>query len=236
MSQDDDLTKQDADRALVGEYVLGTLPEAERAELTRRLKTEPHLLAEKRLWDRHFAALDADFAEHAPPAKIWRGLEKRLFGQTRPGLWDSLALWRSLAGAGVLAACAALGFVVIQPKAINPDEFAARFVAAIQAQEGSGVEFVALYDPDTSKVRVMGVSGQPVSNRDFELWYIKGNEPAVSMGVIPMDEHMQIPLDAQAQQKFHEGTVLAVTLEPKGGSPTGAATGPIVAMGKAQAI
>jgi anti-sigma-K factor RskA len=56
------------------------------------------------------------------------------------------------------------------------------------------------------------------------------------MGVIPVDQRTQISLDAETQQKFAEGTILAVTLEPKGGSPTGAATGPIVAMGAAQPI
>ena len=43
-------------------------------------------------------------------------------------------------------------------------------------------------------------------------------------------------LDAAAQAKFGEGTVLAVTLEQKGGSPTGKAQGPIVAVGKATPI
>jgi anti-sigma-K factor RskA len=35
---------------------------------------------------------------------------------------------------------------------------------------------------------------------------------------------------------FGAGTVLAVTLEQKGGSPTGVAQGPIVALGTATAI
>ena len=56
------------------------------------------------------------------------------------------------------------------------------------------------------------------------------------MGVIPVDQRKEIPLDATARAKIDEGTVLAVTLEQKGGSPTGHAQGPIVALGKATAI
>ena len=51
------------------------------------------------------------------------------------------------------------------------------------------------------------------------------------MGVIPVDQRNEIPLDAAARAKIDEGTVLAVTLEQKGGSPTGVAQGPIVAAG-----
>ena len=75
-----------------------------------------------------------------------------------------------------------------------------------------------------------------VSNKDYELWYIRGSEPAVSMGVVPVDQRKEIALDAAARAKIDEGTVLAVTLEQKGGSPTGKAQGPIVALGKAIAI
>ena len=35
---------------------------------------------------------------------------------------------------------------------------------------------------------------------------------------------------------FGEGTTLAITLEPKGGSPTAGPTGPVVAAGKALPI
>ena len=73
-------------------------------------------------------------------------------------------------------------------------------------------------------------------DKDYELWYIEGDDPAVSMGVIPVDQRIEIPLDAGARAKFGEGTVLAVTLEQKGGSPTGVAQGPIVAVGAATPI
>ena len=129
----------------------------------------------------------------------------------------------------------AVGFNVTQPR-VDPNVIATQLVAALQAQEGSGVEFVAFYDTQTGSVRLLGLSGQAVPDKDFELWYIKGDEAPVSMGVIPVDGRTEIPMGDAAKQKFSEGTVLAVTLEAKGGSPTGAPQGPIVAAGAATVI
>jgi anti-sigma-K factor RskA len=56
------------------------------------------------------------------------------------------------------------------------------------------------------------------------------------MGVVPIDAKTEIPLDPETRAKFEEGTILAVTLEAKGGSPTGVAQGPIVSVGSATRI
>jgi anti-sigma-K factor RskA len=227
----------DGDNVLVAEYVLGLLDPAEHAAAARRIAAEPRLAAELRLWQTRLASLDAEFTETPAPARLWAGLESRLFGApARASWWDSLTLWRGFAAAAVAVAVIAIGLNVVRPAAPNPDELATQLVAALQAQEGSGVEFVAFYDTRSGAVKLLGLSGQVIPDKDYELWYIKGDEPAVSMGVIPVDQRKEIPLDAATRAKFEEGTVLAVTLEPKGGSPTGVATGPIVSLGKATAI
>jgi anti-sigma-K factor RskA len=53
------------------------------------------------------------------------------------------------------------------------------------------------------------------------------------MGVIPVNERREITVDPAV---IGPGTVLAVTLEQTGGSPTGVAQGPIVAVGSATPI
>ena len=129
----------------------------------------------------------------------------------------------------------AVGFNLSQPR-VDPAALATQLVAAIQAQEGSGVEFIAVYDEALGQVRVTSLRGDAVPDKDFELWYIKGDAPAVSMGVLPVNERREIPLDAAARASIEPGTVFAVTLEQKGGSPTGVAQGPIVAVGTATPI
>lgn len=219
------------DRVLVAEYALGLLEGGERAALARRIASEPVLATDLRLWRSRLATLDAEFAEVTAPAGVLPRLESRLFGATvRGGWWNSLALWRGLTAVAAAVAVIAVGVNLMQPR-VDANALATQLVAAIQAQEGSGVEFVALYDQATGEVRITSLKGTAVPDKDFELWYIKGEQPAVSMGVIPVDQRKEIPLDAAAKASIEPGTVLAVTLEQKGGSPTGVAQGPIVAVG-----
>lgn len=227
---------RDEDRALVGEFALGLLPAEEHRQVAQRIAAEPALASELRLWQQRFSSLDSEFAETPAPAGALGRIEARLFGPARGGAgwWNNLMLWRSVAAASLAVAVVAVGVNLMQPR-VSPEQFATELVAALHAQEGSGVEFVALYDAATGSVRLTALSGEVAPDRDLELWYIKGNEPAVSMGVIPVGK-TQIELGPEAKQKFGEGIVLALTLEQKGGSPTGVAQGPIVAVGAATPI
>ena len=163
-------------------------------------------------------------------------VEARLFGvQPATSWWDSLALWRGLAASAAAIAVVAIGVNLMQPR-VDPNMLATQLVAAIQAQEGFGVEFVAFYDQAQGEVRVRALNGDALADQDYELWYIKGDAPAVSMGVLPVNERREIALDDAAKASIEPGTVFAVTLEQKGGSPTGVAQGPIVALGTATEI
>jgi anti-sigma-K factor RskA len=51
------------------------------------------------------------------------------------------------------------------------------------------------------------------------------------MGVIPAGASVHVGVDEQTQARLEKGAVLAVSLEPSGGSPTGQPTGPVVAAG-----
>jgi anti-sigma-K factor RskA len=226
-------------RTLVAEFALGLLEGAEHERVARLIAADPALREELRLWRTHFQSFDSEFADQPVPATAWDKLETRLFGSAaKPAssLWDSLILWRGLFAGALAVAVVAIGINVSRPLAPSPEEFAVQLVAALQSQEGSDVEFVAFYDSANSTVKLIGLSGAAVPDKDYELWYIKGDEPAVSMGVVPVDAKLEIPLDPETRAKFDEGTVLAVTLEQKGGSPTGVAQGPIVSVGSATRI
>ncbi len=93
------------------------------------------------------------------------------------------------------------------------------------------MRYLALYDPERGAVGLSHVSGERASGRDFELWMIEGNNPPVSMGVIPAGPTAHIEIAPEAREKLGLGAVLAVSLEPAGGSPTGQPTGPVVAAG-----
>lgn len=224
------------DQVLVAEYALGLLEGGERAAVSRRIATEPALAADLRLWRSRLATLDDEFAEATAPAGVLPRIENRLFGATATasaGWWNSLALWRGFTAAAAAIAVVAVAINLMQPPRLDPKMFANQLVAAL-SEQGSNVSFVALYNPMTGSVRLTALSGAAVPDKDYELWAIQGANAPVSMGVVPMGRSdMKMP---PMPAEFGEGTILAVTLEQKGGSPTGAPQGPIVAKGMATAI
>ena len=236
-TSDDTGGDHDGRNALVAEYVLGLLSSREHERVGRLIENDPSLRAERDFWTARFAALNAEYAETPVPAHLYAAIAARAFDDpARPrgkvSFWDSLLVWRGIAAGALAVAVAAVGFNLMQPR-FDADQMAVQLVAALQAQEGSGVEFVAVYDQAQGQVRITSLRGEAVPDRDFELWYINGDQPAVSMGVIPVNERREIPVDAA---NIGPGTVLAVTLEQTGGSPTGVAQGPIVAVGSATPI
>ena len=235
MSEESDIIGRDEDSLLVAEYVLGLLPEAERTDLRARLKAEPALRSDLKFWRSRLASLDVEFAEAPAPAAVWTRIEQRLFtGEARGGRWNSLALWRSVAAGAFAVAAVAVALNVTTPRP-DPKAFAAELVAALSA-EGSNVSFVALYNSSSGALRITPLSGEQYTDKDYELWAIEDGGPAKSMGVIAANARNEVRVAPDILVDFGEGTTLAVTLETKGGSPTGVAQGPIVALGKATQI
>jgi len=237
MSDLGDISGGSEDEVLVAEYALGLLTPAEHETLGHRLRNEPALRADLGFWRARLARLDGEFAEVAAPAGVLPALERRLFARhtaTRTGFWNSLALWRGLSAAAALVAIIAIGMNIAAPRP-DPDAFAAQVVAALSAQ-GSNVSVVALYNASTGKLRLTTLSGAAVPDKDYELWAIEGSSAPKSMGVITVSGSNDMTLTPEELQGFGAGTTLAISLEPKGGSPTGQPTGPVVAAGKATLI
>jgi anti-sigma-K factor RskA len=235
MSDDANIPGEHEDELLAAEYALGLLTPAEHATVGARLRADPALRADLRFWRARLASLDWGFAETPAPAAVWPRLERRLFAEpARGGWWNSLALWRALSAAALAVAVVAIGIDLAMPRP-DPNAFAAQLVAALSAQ-GSDVNVVALYNATTGQVRLTTISGTAVADKDYELWAIEGSNPPRSMGVIPVTQNVDVKITPDILAGFGPGTTLAISLEPKGGSKTGAPTGPVVAAGKAARI
>ncbi len=235
MSDETNISGADEDGLLVAEYVLGTLTPDEYASVGDRLRNEPPLRSQYIFWRRRLAGLDKQFAETTAPAAVWSAIERRLFPDAaKSSFWSSLALWRGLTAAAAAVAVIAIGINVATPRP-DPTAFAAQVVAAL-GKEGSGVSVVALYNTQTGQIRLTGISGQTVADKDYELWAIEGSNAPKSMGLISVTARNDMKLTPEEMVGFGAGTTLAISLEPKGGSPTGQPTGPVVAAGQATAI
>lgn len=216
------------DRALAGEYVLGLMSMDEAAAFKARLTREPRLAALVLSWQEDFAGLADEVEAVPPPAKVWRGIDRRLFAGARGPRW-------MLAGIpGLLAAALAVMLVFfpvvtgVQPPA-NPV-----YHIDLAGDDGTLI-FAAGYDGETNELFVRPESGAPDAGTVRELWLIAGDNAPVSMGVLPDAAPARLPVSQDVAAQL-DGAVLAISVEPPGGSPTGAPTGPVIATGAVETL
>ena len=65
-----------------------------------------------------------------------------------------------------------------------------------------------------------------------ELWLIPADGKPRPLGLLRADSAVTITIPAELAAQTVSNAVLAVSLEPPGGSPTGLPTGPVIATGK----
>ena len=92
----------------------------------------------------------------------------------------------------------------------------------------------ARFDPASNQLDLTRTAGGPREGRALEMWLIAGDNAPVSLGVWPKGQ-ANVVLDISADLALQmAGGVLAVSDEPEGGSPTGAPTGDVLAVGQVQ--
>jgi anti-sigma-K factor RskA len=108
-----------------------------------------------------------------------------------------------------------------------------RLVAVLQ-QQPIAPAFLLTVDTQQRTVVVRRVSAGLENGRSYELWLIAGRAtPPKSLGVVGSDEFTERPLPVNVDIDALRAATFAVSLEPAGGSPTGAPTGPVLFTGKA---
>jgi anti-sigma-K factor RskA len=117
-----------------------------------------------------------------------------------------------------------------EPQERGPSD---RLVAVLQ-QTPITPAFLLTVDTQQRTVVVRRVSAGQENGRSYELWLITSRSaPPKSLGVVGADEFTQRPLPANVDLETLRSATYAVSLEPVGGSPTGAPTGPVLFTGKA---
>lgn len=208
------------------ELALGVLDGEERAAALRRQLAEPAFAREVERWRIRFAALFALFPAVEPTADLEQRILARLDrpADARPGLWRPFAIASSLAAASLL------GVVLVRPDPIAPPAVVqpAPMVAAFMI-EGQKEPKLAVYDAARGQVRMPGPMPIP-EGHSAQLWAIVGDQAPHPLGLFHQAAG-GVMADAASPTPMVEGTTLAVSIEPLGGSPTGLPTGPVVASG-----
>ena len=231
--------------ALAMDHALGGGSRAERKAAELRLLSDPEFRAAVERWQVMLAPLDDVTPGIAPPPSVWAGIAAEIEPQPRRaapqpavsgGWWNSVGLWRGLAFAGPVLAAVAVT-VLVQgtwyPGASAAVAGGPALVATLADADGKPL-IAAAFDPASGQVRFAPVaaSDQSAIGKVPELWVIEGKNPPQSLGVIDIavGRSQTIPRDRLAGLK--PGVILAISIEPTGGSPTGAPTGPVIATGK----
>ena len=111
-----------------------------------------------------------------------------------------------------------------------------RLVAVLQ-QQPTAPAFLVTLDTQQRKLFVRRVSATPEAGKSYELWLISSRLGAPrSLGVVGSEEFTERPLAGNYDVDTLRTASFAVSLEPAGGSKSGAPTGPVLFTGKAVEI
>jgi anti-sigma-K factor RskA len=228
--------RPDDDRSLLAaEYALGTLDADARREADALLANDADFRRELWWWERRFAALGLRLTPVAPRPVVWLGLQRRVAASQpaplRRARTSRVAVWAWAASAASVLLAVALVMQMARTPQIVTERVevpvaATSYVAVLQMPQ-SDMHWTVSATParEALAIRAGGEPPAAVAGHDVELWLITDAGP-VSLGLLPTSGELRRKLPANLP--IASGRTLAVSLEPRGGSPTGQPTGPVL--------
>lgn len=229
------------------EYALGVLDAVQRREVEQQMQRDPELADAVADWHKRLAPLAEAIPEVEPAPYVWNRIVSELGLQpdapgarsappAQPGFWNNLRLWHwiGIGASGLAAACLVLLFTI--PRAPSPAvpvaTSAARYMVARIQQDNGVAGWTATVD--VGHKRMIVVPATPVAvaaGKSTQLWLIPPGHKPISLGLIARDRSTRVTLGPALLAQLGGKALLAVSVEPPGGSPTGQPTGPVIAKG-----
>lgn len=212
---------------LASEFALGTLHGLARKRFERLIRNDADLRRIVAEWQERFMPMVQAIAPVNPPTRVWRNIERRIANSQPKVRWlDSINFWRGLA---LTASSFAVGLLLFF--GMVPQRDALPTYVAVLADEKHQPVMAVGYVLGGRELSVKVIQASEIAaDRSLELWSLpKGGAPQ-SLGLIPASGAAKLTLAAQ-RGNIADVPAFAVSLEPKGGSPTGAPTGPVLYSG-----
>jgi anti-sigma-K factor RskA len=248
---------EDGEDLAAAEYALGVLDPTARAAVEARSEADPTFAGEILAWVLRFAPLMELVTPVEPSPALWgriqasiaRSEERRAAATPVVGAPPATppepandrttrggGLWRAWAvGASAVAAAALLfiGVRVLSPNALSPSATGGHtLVARLLLKDGGGGVVTVAYDPQRAVFYMAPDADFSVpAARSAELWLIPADGKPRPLGVMDPSKPASLPIPASYRPLARPDAVLAVSIEPLGGSPTGSPTGPVIAGG-----
>jgi anti-sigma-K factor RskA len=208
---------------LAAEYVLGTLRSRARRRFERWLLS-PQVGAIVKAWEDRLAGLEPQLAPVTPPATVWHGIEDKL--ELRKMQRRPAARWLAIAASLAFFVMAGILLTYRQPP--NVPQLARTQESLLQADPQTIYWRVeVLGDHQELRLHAQNVYDLP-AGKAHELWALPEGGAPVSLGLLPKTGEQRRVLTPAQQTALAGAKQIAVSLEPEGGSPTGAPTGPVL--------
>ena len=215
-------------RALAADYAIGLMAPAARRRFEQLLLDDAALRVELAHWQESLASLTETLPQVPVPERVWQGVTARIEPQVLH-VPEKRPFWNWLR---VTAALCSIVVLVFLGSLYNRDD--ARYRATLltaNAQPALKVEAHADY------LQVEPLTLAAVDpGRSLELWAIPADGKPISLGVIPAGGKGKVEMNEAQKALIGKPIALAVSLEPKGGSPTGQPTGPVLYQGALAAL
>ena len=215
--------------ALAAEYVLGTLRGRARRRFETIAREQPEVAAAVREWEASLTPLAESVPAIEPPQRVWKNVEERIAtsAPASPSFWSSLGFWRSFGLlTGGVASVLLAGFLYIS----SGPRGEPIFVAVLTAPDAAPRMVVSMHSPDLLRVRMVKPWSE-ARDKALELWVLPVDGAPRSLGVISNEPGDTLITILPTDPRVRGAHSLAISLEPRGGSPTKQPTGPVLAKG-----
>lgn len=205
---------------LADEYVVGTLTGAARRRFERVCSTNDAAAAAVRATEDRLLGLSLSLTPVTPAPATWAAIVAKTGGVSRTSRRSSN--WPAALAAVIALAALGLTWFMWQ----RPDEPQA--IATVTTPQGATLwALQARADGERLEI-VASRAVRPEPGRSYELWALPEGGTPVSLGLLPSSGTLERELTAAQQLALRSTLKVAVSLEPQGGSPTGAPTGPVL--------
>lgn len=221
------MTGQENDDLTAAEYVLGLTDADTRQRLDKRFNDDAAFAAEVVRWQSAFSGIDLTTQEITPPSALWLQIAQDLDRkpgtpgkkrkQWHPGFWLGWSL------AAVMTGILILSWVT------KPDVTHDLQPIAVLSGAQPDAQFVVSLDKSASLIQVSALNVTLPENKNLQLWLIKDSDPPQSLGLIDHRDRNAFKLPSG---ELDNKTILAVSLEPVGGSKLSGPSGPVIFQGK----
>lgn len=207
------------------EYALGLLPPEQAQAFAQQMSQNPALHDAYVYWSERFASLSDEWPDQIPPAHIKAQLLEAIETEEHAPATSIKA--RSSKPRPLWAMAAAM-ILVIGLWLVWPNGFEADYQTHLAATDGT-LTVDVFVDTDSQQVRVVPLEGAVAEQGDYELWVAVGEGAPISLGVLDITHTATYSMQSDWMRGLSNAH-MAISFEPKGGSPTGQPTGPVLAV------